>query len=394
MVPSKFAYNIDMTSKICPLLTLTLLAISAQHAMAQSAAKCPSPIPIALTTPLTSGVALLGIQAKLGLEDAVEEINAAGGIGGKKLKLTVEDATGSSTTALNSLNRLLEDEPVVVFSSMISPHIFTQNDTIKNGSTPVLVAGTNAQLMKQGNPWTVRLHVHDGQLAEAVPAYVADTMKKSKPAILTVSDDYGLGAAKGLQASFEKRGIKPVAVESYGLNDKDMSAQLTKIKAAGADVLVLWGRPGDVALVMKQRVALGIKMPVIGNSSAVAATTLRNLTSEEADGASAIGGMFPQVTTDASAQAFAKRVLERSNIPADNFALAYRDGMYLVKAAIEKVGCDRVKINDELHAIKDAKGLLISYTADKDGDLAHVMGVYRNKGKITELVDTIKETGY
>lgn len=357
-------------------------------------ASCPNPIGIGLSTPLTSGVALLGIQAKLGLEDAVEQINAAGGIGGKKIKLSIEDATGSSTTALNTLNRLLEDKPVAVFSSMISPHIFTQNDTIKKAAIPVLIAGTNGQLMKQKNPWLTRIHVHDGQLAEAVPHYVVDTLKKQRPAILTVSDDYGLGASKALQAVFDKLKVKPVAVESYGLNDKDMTAQLTKIKNANADMLVLWGRPGDVALVMKQRKALGMTVPVIGNSSAVALTTLANLTAQEADGGMGIGGLFPQVTSDANSLAFAKRVLDRSKIPADNFALGYRDGMYLLKGAIEKVGCDPVKLRDELHAIKNFKGLLISYTADKDGDLAHTMGIYRNKGKVTELIGTVKEPGF
>ena len=379
-------------TRIC--IALLLWCAVPINAVAQGAAACPNPIPIALTTPLTGGVALLGVQAKLGLEDAVDEINNAGGIGGKKIKLSIEDATGSSTTALNTMNRLLEDKPVALFSSMISPHIFTQNDTIKKAAIPVLIAGTNGQLMKQQNPWLTRFHIHDGQLADAVPRYVVETLKYQHPAILTVSDDYGLGASKGLQAAFEKFKVKPVAVESYGLADKDMSAQLTKIKTANADVLVLWGRPGDVALVMKQRHALGLTIPVIGNSSAVALTTLANLSAEEADGGMGIGGMFPQVTTDAKALAFAKRVLERSKIPADNFALGYRDAMYLLKGSIEKVGCDPVKLRDELHALKEAKGLLISYTADKNGDLAHSMGIYRNKGKVTELIGTVKEPGF
>lgn len=373
-------------------IAFAMVALFALNAQAQNVTLCPSPIPIALTTPLTGGVALLGVQARIGLSDAVDEINAAGGIGGKKLKLSIEDATASSTTALNTLNRLLEDKPVALFSSMISPHIFTQNDTIKKAAIPVLIAGTNAQLMQQQNPWLIRFHIHDGQLAEAVPRYVAETLKKTRPAILTVSDDYGLGAAKGLATMFNSLKLKPVAVESYGSADKDMSAQLTKIKQANADILVLWGRPGDVALVMKQRYALGITIPVIGNSSAVAMTTLANLSAEEADGAMGIGGMFPQVTTDARALAFAKRVFEHSKIPADNFALGYFDSMYLLKAAIEKVGCEPAKIRDELRALKDGKGLLISYSADKNGDLAHTMGIYRNKGKVTELVGTMQES--
>jgi branched-chain amino acid transport system substrate-binding protein len=387
--------GVDMTRHTQLNLLKTALALATLTALgAQAQNTCPSPIPIALTTPLTSGVALLGVQAKLGLSDAVDEINAAGGIGGKKVKLSIEDATGSSTTALNTMNRLLDDKPVALFSSMISPHIFTQNDTIKKAAIPVLVAGTNAQLTQQQNPWLIRFHVHDGQLAEAVPRYVVETLKKQHPAILTVSDDYGLGASKGLAAAFEKLKIKPAAVESYGLNDKDMSAQLTKIKDAKADIIVLWGRPGDVALVMKQRHALGMTVPVIGNSSAVALTTLANLTPEEADGGMGIGGMFPQVSTDARALAFAKRVLDHNKIPADNFALGYYDAMYMLKSAIEKVGCEPAKIRDELRSLKDWKGVLITYTADKNGDLAHTMGIYRNKGKVTELVGVTKEPGF
>lgn len=362
-------------------------------AQAQVAA-CPNPIPIALTTPLTSGIALLGIQAKLGVEQAIDEINAAGGAAGKPFKLAIEDATASAPNALNALNRLMEDKPVVMFSSMISPHIFTQNDAIKNGGTPVLVAGTNAQLMKQGNPWLVRLHVHDGQLADAVPRYVVQTLKKSKPAILAVADDYGLGASKGLQAAFDKLGIKPAAVESYGLNDKDMTAQLTKIKAAGADIILLWGRPGDVAIVLKQRKALGIDLPVIGNPSTVAATTVANLSAEEADGAYGVGGMLPQVSTDPKVLAFAKQVLDKTKVPPDNFAVGYRDAMYMVKSVIDKVGCDRAKIRDGLRAIKDFPGLMISYSADADGELAHTMGIYRNKGKQTEQIGVIKAAGH
>ena len=359
-------------------------------AYAQGAASCPNPIPIALTTPLTSGVALLGIQAKLGVEHAIGEINAAGGVGGTTFKLSIEDATGSGPNALNSMNRLMEGKPVVLFSSMISPHIFTQNDAIKNGETPVLVAGTNAQLMKQGNPWLIRMHVHDGQLADAVPRYIIETLKKTKPAILVVADDYGLGASKGLQAAFDKLGVKPVAVESYGLNDKDMTAQLTKIKTSGADIILLWGRPGDVAIVLKQRKALGIELPVIGNPSTVAATTVANLTPEESDGAYGIGGMLPQVGTNQKALAFAKDVLERTKVPPDNFGVGYRDAMYMVKDVIDKVGCDRVKIRDSLRTLKDWQGLMISYSADKEGELAHTMGIYRNKGKVTEQIGIIR----
>ena len=92
------------------------------------AGSCPSPIPFGLTTALTGNLALLGTQARNGVEFAVDEINGNGGIGGKKLALTTEDTGASSTDALNAMNCILEGKPLVIFGSMISPHVFAQTE--------------------------------------------------------------------------------------------------------------------------------------------------------------------------------------------------------------------------------------------------------------------------
>jgi branched-chain amino acid transport system substrate-binding protein len=216
----------------------------------------------------------------------------------------------------------------------------------------------------------------------------------TKPGIMVVADDYGLGASKGIQAALAALNVAPVAVASYAPSDKDMSAQLLEIKDKGADSLILFGRPADVALAMKQMGDLGIKLTLIGNSSTVAQTTLNNLSASEADGAYAIGGMIPQTSTDPKILDWAKHVLERYKVPADNFTVSYYDTVYMLKAIIEKVGCDKAAIRDALAATKDGKGLLISYQADANGDLAHTLGIYRNRGKTPELIGPIKEAGY
>jgi branched-chain amino acid transport system substrate-binding protein len=101
------------------------------------AASCASPIPFGLTTALTGNLALLGTQARNGIEFAVDEINANGGIVGKKLVLTTEDTGASSTDALNAMNRILEGKPVIIFGSMISPHIFAQTEGVGKSGTPI-----------------------------------------------------------------------------------------------------------------------------------------------------------------------------------------------------------------------------------------------------------------
>ena len=358
------------------------------------AASCPASIPFGLTTALTGNLALLGTQARNGVEFAVDEINAAGGISGKKIALTTEDTGASSTDALNVMNRIIEGKPLVIFGSMISPHVFAQTETVNKSETPFLVGATNAKITAQGSKWLFRTHVHDGQLAELIPEYLVKTLGKSKPGIMAVADDYGLGASRGIQAALAKLNVSPAAVTSYAPSDKDMSAQLLEIKDHGADSLILFGRPADVALVMKQMGELGIKLPTIGNSSMVAQTTLNNLSAADADGGTAIGGMIPQTSSDPKISDWAKRVQDKYKVPADNFTVSYYDTVYMVKSIIEKVGCDKAAIRDALAATKDWKGLLISYQVDAVGDLAHTLGIYRNKGKTPELIGPIKEAGY
>jgi branched-chain amino acid transport system substrate-binding protein len=374
--------------------TVIFLSVAIAHDAAAEPASCPSPIPLGLTTALTGNTALLGTQARNGVEFAVDEINAGGGVGGKKLALTTEDTGASSTDALNAMNRILEGKPVVVFGSMISPHVFAQTEVVTKSETPFLVGATNAKVTAQGSKWLFRTHVHDGQLADLIPEYLVKSLGKTKPGIMAVADDYGLGASKGIQASLAKLKVSPVAVTSYAPSDKDMSAQLLEIKDKDADSLILFGRPADVTLVIKQMNDLGIKLTTIGNASIVAQTTLNNLSAAEADGGYAIGGMIPQTSTDAKILDWSKRVQDKYKVPADNFTVSYYDTVYMLKSIIEKVGCDKPAIRDALAATKDWKGMLISYQADAQGDLAHTLGIYRNKGKTPELVGPIKESGY
>jgi len=385
--------SIVMKNAIAGFAVMSLAAMTAGPSRAD-AASCPSPIPLGLTTALTGNTALLGTQARSGVEFAVDEINAAGGIDGKKLALTTEDTGASSTDALNAMNRILEGKPLVIFGSMISPHVFAQTEVVTKSETPFLVGATNAKVTAQGSKWLFRTHVHDGQLADLIPEYLVKSLGKSKPGIIAVADDYGLGASRGIQASLAKLNVAPVAVTSYAPSDKDMSAQLLEIKDKGADSVILFGRPADVTLVMKQMADLGIKLTTIGNSSLVAQTALNNLNAAEADGAYAIGGMIPQTSSDAKILDWAKRVQDKYKVPADNFTVSYYDTVYMLKSIIEKVGCDKAAIRDAFAATKDWKGMLISYQADAPGDLAHTLGIYRNKGKTPELVGPIKESGF
>jgi branched-chain amino acid transport system substrate-binding protein len=393
LAENRVARNVVAKNWMMGAAVIGLATTLAGESRAEGAA-CPSPIPLGLTTALTGNLALLGTQARNGAEFAVDEINASGGIAGTKLALTTEDTGASSTDALNAMNRILDGKPLVIFGSMISPHVFAQTESVTKSETPFVVGATNGKITSQGSKWLFRTHVHDGQLADLIPEYLVKSLKKTKPGIIAVADDYGLGASKGIQAALAKLNVAPVAVTSYAPSDKDMSAQLLEIKDKDADSLILFGRPADVALVMKQMGDLGITLTTIGNTSIVAQTTLNNLSADQADGGIAIGGMIAQTSADPKIQDWSKRVQDKYKVPTDNFTIAYYDTVYLLKGILEKVGCDKAAIRDAFAATKDWKGMLISYTADDKGDLAHTLGIYKNKGKTPELIGPIKESGY
>src|SRR5258708_11781545 len=170
---------------------------------------CPAEIPFGLTTALTGNLALLGTQARNGVEFAVDEINAGGGIAGKKITLKTEDTGASSTDALNAMNRVVEGKPLIIFGSMISPHVFAQTESVTKSETPFLVGATNAKVTAQGSKWLFRTHVHDGQLAALIPEYLTTSLGKTKPGIMAVADDYGLGASQGTQAPLARFNLTP-----------------------------------------------------------------------------------------------------------------------------------------------------------------------------------------
>jgi branched-chain amino acid transport system substrate-binding protein len=145
---------------------------------------------------------------------------------------------------------------------------------------------------------------------------------------------------------------------------------------------------------MKQMGDLGIKLTTIGNTSIVAQTTLNNLSAAEADGGYAIGGMIAQTSTDPKIMDWSKRVQDKYKVPTDNFTISYYDTVYLLKGIIEKVGCEKAAIRGALAATRDWQGMLISYTADAKGDLAHTLGIDKHKGKTPELIGPIKESGF
>ena len=212
---------------------------------------------IGATCAVTGQLAATGLTVYRALEMAVEDVNAAGGVNGKKLRLVNEDAGASNSSAVTAYVKLVQQHktPFVMISSY-SPQILAQATEIARAGIGAMHAGGATEIEDLNNPWLFRIKPPDQVNTKAVTSVVLDDLKKKKPGLIYVQNDYGQGFARQLEALFAARGITLIK-ESYGPGDNDMSAQLQSLVAQGADVLLTAGFNRDSALVLRARKALG-----------------------------------------------------------------------------------------------------------------------------------------
>ena len=332
---------------------------------------------------------MLGSSQQQGATLAVEEVNAKGGINGRKLEIVLEDTGSSPTTAVTALRRALGSNPIAVFGPIIGTQVLAMSPETQKDGVPFLVIPGTMKVTQVGNPWLFRFQVTDMVARRVVSKFTLERLKKTKIAILHVNDEYGIG---GRDATIEylksEHKLAPVAVEAYGTTDKDVSAQLLKIKNAGAEVLHVQGNSGDIAVVIKQIRQLKIDMPVIASSGLVAPPTLKLLEPEELNGIYVETAGIPALDPDPRVKEWIKTYEARWQRTPDIFAMQDYDAVMALAAVLRSKGVEREAVRKALHA-ETFKGLAGEIVADKEGNMYHTSRVYLFEGKTPKLVETI-----
>lgn len=198
---------------------------------------------------------------------AVDEINAKGGINGRKVELTVYDFRGRQEDAVNAVRRMVEEDKVVavVGANASGINIATAAIVNKAGVPQIGTVSTNPAVTvdRDGKvrPYSFRVCFTDPYQGKLIAYFAAHDLNLKKGAILyDIASDYSQGLREFFMQSYGEYGGKVVADEAFkGGQDVDFRAQLTKIREAGADVLVLPNMGKEMALIMKQARELGMK---------------------------------------------------------------------------------------------------------------------------------------
>jgi len=242
-------------------------------AVCTSTALAESPIRIGWLSSLTGALSSAAIAENQGVQFAVDEINAAGGINGRKLELITRDTGGEPTKAVNFAKQLaFVDKVDIIIGPVNSGESLATVPIVAKAGIPNLIIGAIDELTDaQKYPLAFRAINTNTQWIAGANEYAIKVLKKKKVAIIGDTSGYGTASAKLAQALLEKDGVKPVYTVLVDPNKTDLTDELTKAKAAGADVLMPWSAAtGLLARLFNTRGDMGWDVTIVGHPAIMA----------------------------------------------------------------------------------------------------------------------------
>jgi branched-chain amino acid transport system substrate-binding protein len=330
----------------------------------------PDTIKIGVNAPMTGDIPKVGEGTKYAAEMWLEDVNAAGGldVGGKKYKveLVIEDNESKAESAVAANTKMItQDEVLVIVGPQSSKQAVPAGEVANNYETPMVSPWSTNPNTTLDRPWVFRACFLDPFQGPVVANFVTEEFGFTKAAVLyDVASDYPKGLAEFFKAAWEDlHGAgSVVAYESFTTKDADFSAQLSKIKEAGAEFLFTPQYYNEVALIAQQAHQLGINFPIVGSDSWGSAELIPLC------GEDCYGQFFSTHYAAAGATGATKAFIDRYNaeygyVPDDVGALTW-DAFGLVQQAIQTCGTitgdlkvDRKCVRDALASIKEFDGI-------------------------------------
>jgi branched-chain amino acid transport system substrate-binding protein len=352
---------------------LTVAAVSGGAAAARADIK------IGEIGPFTGDAAATGNEQREGIDLAIKEKNANGGLLGQQITIVFGDDAGKPEQAISAAKRLTsQDEVLVILGSTSSPTSLAISQVAAETETPEIVVGGTAQrITTQGNKWVFRSAMPDVKLAGDLVDFIHERYPdRLKVGFIYVNDDFGKGGLDSFKLRAANYGITVVAEEKYTRGDLDFTSQLSRIKSSGAQILVDWSRYTEGALIAKQYKEMAIDIPHFG-CDGQATPKFLELAGDGAEGMF-YATHFTVVTSAElpAAQAFIKKFRDAYHKDPDTTNSEGYDAAMATLLAIEKAGStDRSTIRDAL-AKTDFDGVRGHFVFDAKGDptfAAHIV---------------------
>ncbi|HYD63379.1 MAG TPA: ABC transporter substrate-binding protein [Noviherbaspirillum sp.] len=349
---------------------LLLCAISLIPVIAFAQAEDSTPIRIGVSGPFTGGSSPMGESMRNGIRIAVDEINNIGGVNGRKIELIERDDQANNNLGAKIADELTKMKVVATVGIVNTGVGLASIDAYQNAKIPLLIAvSTGTSLTRKYAPpaapenYIFRISPTLDLEAKVV---VADLKRKGiqSASILADTTAYGDAGLKAFQEQAHAAGLQVTAEERFKIGDQDMSPQVKRAKASGAQALVVWGIGPELAAIARNKDAIGWKAPLLGSWT----FSMRNFI--DMSGKAGEGALMPQTFIQdlgaSSKNSFLlayKRAFKTDRIPSPMSAAQGYDGMHLLYLALRQANStDGVKIKEALENLKSRyQGVITSY---------------------------------
>ena len=374
--------------------TLKLIAACAMLAGA-SGAFAQNTIKIANIVELSGAGATSGTNFKNGVEMAIKEINAAGGILGKKIESTTSDTQTNPGVAKGLTQKAVDEDVFAIFGPVFSGSIMVSMAESRKAGIPNFTGGEAAAITQQGNPYIFRTAFGQAQSFPKIGRYISDVAKVKNLAVIYVNNDFGKGGLDNINKALANTGTKIVSEISTDSGQVDFSAAVLKAKQSGADALFSYSNEEESARILRELRKQGWNKPVIGETTLTGQKVIE-LAGDAANGAVGHVGLTVDAPNPEMLKFKAKFYQDYKYISDHNGIKGYT-GVYVLKAAIEKVGkLDRKAVAQALHGMvvsaKKYPGVIMDVAIDQNGDLdreSFLVEVKNGKQEVTTVLPPV-----
>jgi len=312
-----------------------------------------------------------GIPSKRGVELAVEEVNKAGGINGRKVEVIFEDEKDSPTACVNAVQKLINvDKVAAIVGPMTSGGVLAAGPTAEAAKKICITPTATSPKVSGMGEFVSRACSRIDQQSRELVDYVVKNWKPKSVAILFSNEPYGKGCAELFGKDFEKAGVKVVAKESFNRGARDFKSELTKIKAANPDILFIPGYTQETAPAAAQARQLGMNQKILGVYGDMDEVYIK-LAGKAAEG-HVIASEYDENYDTARNKEFKKLYYElakKNNDPVNiMFAALTYDSTSLLLAGMKKHGPTSEGVQKFLKEVKDFDGVTGKLSFDKTND--------------------------
>ncbi len=367
------------------------LAAGAVGAAAQQTVNMP------IVIELSGAGAVSGTNFRDGAMLAIDEINARGGILGRKISAPQSDTQSNPGVSRAQVQKAIDGNPYVILGPVFSGSVKVNMILAQQAEVPQITGAEAAEITQMGNPYIFRTSFGQQMSMPKIANYIRDGLKAKTVAVLWVNNDFGKGGRDTFMKEMAARNIKVVADVSTESGQVDFAADVVKVKGANADVIFVYTNEEESARFLREARKQGVKTPLIGETTLLGQKVIE-LAGDAANGVRGHVGLTVDAPV-AAVLAFRERFFKRYNYLPDHNGLKGYTGVYAVKHATEKIGkFDRKLLAKTMHGLtikpEQEPGILMEATWDDKGDIDRISflaEVVDGKQKVVQILPKLRQ---